>query len=89
MNVTFIIILTLIIIVIIIILRVLAHMRIDKRKLKNQTIYEKYSHLIDGLNEFCYQGDGIITELNFHTIQLYKEKSCQILTFKYVCRSSA
>jgi uncharacterized protein (DUF433 family) len=50
---------------------------------RQENIKTKFSMLIACLNEYCYQGKGYIDKLGKNYISLYKQDSCQKLTFKY------
>ena len=58
-------------------------LKTDKQELKNQSIEDKFSYIIEGLNEYCYKGLGKITKINKQALSLYKEGSCQIVSFQY------
>jgi hypothetical protein len=55
----------------------------DEKELNLQSLEEKFSVLIDGLNEYCYKGLGVITKLSPTNLNLYKEGSCQIINMQY------
>ncbi len=55
----------------------------DEEELSTKSIYELFPFLIDGLNQYCYQGKGKITKIDNKTINLYEEGSPQTLSFQY------
>lgn len=55
----------------------------DNQELQKQNLEDKFRYLIDGLNEYCYQGQGKITKIDNQTLSIYKENSCQIVNLLY------
>ena len=55
----------------------------DNQELQKQNLEDKFRYLIDGLNEYCYQGQGKITKIDKQTLSIYKENSCQIVNLLY------
>lgn len=55
----------------------------DSEELKRQKMEDKFKILIDGLNEYCYQGLGEITKIDNQNLILYKQGSCQIVNLQY------
>jgi hypothetical protein len=51
--------------------------------LNNRNIREKFAVIIDGLNEFCYNGRGQVTIINKWSIRLYEDGSRQIVYVSY------
>ncbi len=59
-------------------------MQEDREELSLISIEDKFSIIVDGLNEYCYRGEGRITKFNQGTFNLYKTGSCQIISFQYL-----
>jgi hypothetical protein len=55
----------------------------DKQELKQGGLPEKFSTLINFLNDWTYQGNGTIHKIDNYLFNLYKENSCQIIHFFY------
>lgn len=64
-------------------IRYMKELRIDKEELKDQNIYDKFSILIDGLNEYCYSNNGKVTILDNANANVYAVGSNQIVLFQY------
>ena len=57
--------------------------KIDNERLKKQSLEKKFSLLINGLNEYCYQGEGEIIKHDARNLNIYKNESCQIVHLQY------
>lgn len=64
-------------------IRYVRETRIDKEELKDQNIYDKFSILIDGLNEYCYSNNGKVTIFDDANANVYAVGSNQIVLFQY------
>lgn len=56
---------------------------VDREELNNQNLEDKFRILINGLNEYCYQGTGKITKIDQQSLNIYKQGSCQIVNIQY------
>ncbi|MDY3338251.1 hypothetical protein PG279_03535 [Riemerella anatipestifer] len=54
-----------------------------KHSIEDENIKDKFSVLIDGLNNYCYQGKGEITKISKQSLNIYKKGSCQIVNLYY------
>ena len=57
--------------------------RDNQERNRGVELSEKFSTLIDVLNEWTYKGYGIVRKINNNQFSLYKEDSCQIIYFFY------
>lgn len=57
--------------------------RLDDEELKSQNIYDKFKPLLDGLNNYCFNGKGKISILDNKNANIYQEGENQILLFQY------
>lgn len=53
----------------------------DKKVLTDKTLQETLSILIEELNQYAYNGQGIITSLSNESLKLYKQDSAQVILF--------
>ncbi len=59
-------------------------MQEDREELSLTSVEDKFSIIVNGLNEYCYKGEGQITKFNKGAFNLYKRGSCQIISFQYL-----
>lgn len=58
-------------------------LKTDNKELNSQNLEDKFKFLIEGLNEYCYQGLGKITNIDKQALSIYKQNSCQIVNIEY------
>ena len=73
----------LIIITAIILFRFISDLNKDNYDVHSQTLAEKFQIIVDIFNQYCFNGQGQITELNKKSLNLYKSGDNQIIYFEY------
>ncbi|MFV0180525.1 hypothetical protein OBK28_13285 [Empedobacter falsenii] len=58
-------------------------LKLDQDELKNLNVYNKFKILVDGLNLYCFNGEGKVNILDQKNANIYKEGSNQIILFQY------
>lgn len=55
----------------------------DTNDLEHEKLHEKFEYIVENLNQYAFNGEGQVYEINMRTFNLGATESNQMITFEY------